>query len=92
MIALASFSNPSGLEKVGENLYLPTANSGDFTRGYKPGTSGVGKLSPGTLEMSNVDLAKEFTEMIVTQRGFQANSRIITASDEMLQELVNIRR
>ena len=92
MIALAYFENPAGLEKIGGNLYLPTSNSGDFQKGYKPGSASVGKLKPGTLEMSNVDLAKEFTDMITTQRGFQANSRIITTSDEMLQELVNLKR
>lgn len=92
MVALASFENPAGLQKVGENLYIPTTNSGDFKKGLKAGSEGVGTLNPGTLEMSNVDLSKEFTDMIVTQRGFQANSRIITTSDEMLQELVNLKR
>lgn len=92
MIALAFFENPAGLQKVGDNLYLPTTNSGEFTQGVKAGTEGAGTLSPGTLEMSNVDLSKEFTEMIITQRGFQANSRIITTSDEILQELVNLKR
>jgi flagellar hook protein FlgE len=92
MIALASFENPAGLQKVGDNLYIPTTNSGDFKKGLKAGSEGVGTLNPGTLEMSNVDLSKEFTDMIITQRGFQANSRIITTSDEMLQELVNLKR
>jgi flagellar hook protein FlgE len=93
MLALASFDNPGGLQKVGDNMFTQTTNSGEFTgKGIKAGTEGVGTLSPGTLEMSNVDLSKEFTEMIITQRGFQANSRIITASDEMLQELVNLKR
>ncbi len=92
LIALASFSNPAGLQKVGDNLFIPTTNSGDFTKGVQVGAEGVGNLSPGTLEMSNVDLSREFTDMIVTQRGFQANSRIITTSDEMLQELVNLKR
>ena len=92
MIALATFSNPAGLRKVGDNLYQVTTNSGDFSKAVKPGVDGAGMLNPGTLEMSNVDLSKEFTEMIVTQRGFQANSRIITTSDEMLQELVNLKR
>ena len=90
LIALASFSNPAGLQKAGDNLYLVTPNSGDFVA-QKPGDS-AGMLNPGTLEMSNVDLSKEFTEMIITQRGFQANSRIITTSDEMLQELVSLKR
>lgn len=92
MVALASFSNPGGLQKIGDNLFIPTTNSGDFTKGLQAGSEGVGSLSPGTLEMSNVDLSREFTDMIITQRGFQANSRIITTSDEMLQELVNLKR
>lgn len=92
MLALANFENAAGLQKVGENMYLPTTNSGEFKKGVKAGTEGIGTISPGTLEMSNVDLSKEFTEMIITQRGFQANSRIITASDEILQELVNLKR
>lgn len=93
LIALAGFENPAGLQKVGDNLYIPTTNSGDFEgKGVKAGSGGVGTLSPGTLEMSNVDLSREFTDMIVTQRGFQANSRIITTSDEMLQELVSLKR
>lgn len=92
LIALAGFENPAGLQKVGDNLYIPTTNSGDFKKALKAGSEGVGTLNPGTLEMSNVDLSKEFTDMIVTQRGFQANSRIITTSDEMLQELVNLKR
>ncbi len=91
-VALASFSNPAGLEKVGDNLFIPTTNSGNFTKGLAAGTGGTGTLTPGTLEMSNVDLSSEFTNMIITQRGFQANSRIITTSDEMLQELVNLKR
>ena len=92
LVALASFENPAGLQKVGENVYIPTTNSGDFKKGLKAGSEGVGNMNPGTLEMSNVDLSKEFTDMIITQRGFQANSRIITTSDEMLQELVNLKR
>ncbi len=92
LIALAGFDNPAGLQKVGGNLFIPTTNSGDFVKGVPAGSQGVGTLSPGTLEMSNVDLSREFTDMIVTQRGFQANSRIITTSDEMLQELVNLKR
>ncbi len=92
MIGLASFENPAGLQKVGDNMYTQTTNSGDFKKAVKPGGEGVGSLNPGTLEMSNVDLSREFTDMIITQRGFQANSRIITTSDEMLQELVNLKR
>ncbi len=92
LIALGFFENPAGLQNVGTNMFIPTTNSGDFTKGLKPGSGGVGTLNAGTLEMSNVDLSKEFTEMITTQRGFQANSRIITTSDEMLQELVSLKR
>lgn len=92
LMALASFENPAGLQKVGDNMFMPTTNSGDFKKAVKAGSEGVGTLNPGTLEMSNVDLSREFTDMIVTQRGFQANSRIITTSDEMLQELVNLKR
>jgi flagellar hook protein FlgE len=90
-VALAKFANPSGLNKLGENLYQVSNNSGLADTG-SPATKGLGSISPGSLEMSNVDLSFEFTEMIVTQRGFQANSRIITASDEMLNELVNLKR
>ena len=88
---LANFSNPSGLQKTGSNLYRVTSNSGEPLIG-QPGTGGRGSLNPGALEMSNVDLSREFTNMITTQRGFQANSRVITASDEMLQEVVNMKR
>ena len=90
-IALAVFKNPAGLEKTAENMYQLTPNSGDAIVGL-PGDGSMGSLNPGTLEMSNVDISTEFTEMISTQRGFQANSRIITASDELLQELVNLKR
>jgi flagellar hook protein FlgE len=90
-IGLARFSNNGGLEKVGNNLYKSTANSGP-AQNVLPGTSGAGSLVSGSLEMSNVDLSEEFTEMIVAQRGFQANTRIITTSDEILQELVNLKR
>lgn len=90
-LALAVFKNPAGLEKTAENMYQLTPNSGDAIVGM-PGFGGLGSINPGTLEMSNVDISTEFTEMISTQRGFQANSRIITTSDEMLQELVNLKR
>ncbi|MGB9813189.1 MAG: flagellar hook protein FlgE [Thermovenabulum sp.] len=90
-IALCNFDNPSGLMKAGKNMYRESANSGVPQIGLA-GTGGRGTISPGSLEMSNVDLAEEFTQMIITQRGFQANSRIITASDEMLQDLVNLKR
>jgi len=91
-IALATFENPAGLQKVGSNQFIQTTNSGDFKTGKLPGNDGAGTLVPGTLEMSNVDLAKQFTEMIITQRGFQANSRVMTTSDEILQELANMKR
>ncbi|HCM90943.1 MAG TPA: flagellar hook protein [Lachnospiraceae bacterium] len=92
-IAVASFSNPSGLEKIGENLYQSTMNSGQFDGIGKDVTAdGAGAFKSGVLEMSNVDLSQEFTEMITTQRGFQANSRIITVSDTMIEELTNLKR
>lgn len=91
-IATAAFANPSGLEKVGDNLYQATRNSGDFDGIGTDITDGGGKMQSGVLEMSNVDLSQEFTEMITTQRGFQANSRIITVSDTMLEELTNLKR
>ncbi len=91
-IPVARFQNPGGLEKVGDNLFVTTANSGQFDGvGEEVGADGS-KVLGGVLEMSNVDLSAEFTEMITTQRGFQANSRIITTSDDMLQELVNLKR
>ncbi len=90
-IAVATFSNQNALEKVGQNSYRNTINSGVAVI-HIPGEDGAGTLNPGTLEMSNVDLASEFTDMIVTQRGFQANSRIITTTDAMLEELVNLKR
>lgn len=90
-IAMAAFANPAGLEKAGGSLYRASVNSGEPQIGVA-GTGGRGTLSGGTLEMSNVDLAAEFTNLIVAQRGFQANSRIITASDEVLNDLVNLKR
>ena len=91
-ISVANFANPSGLEKIGDNLYQSTANSGVFDGIGEDITSGAGAMSSGVLEMSNVDLSAEFTDMITTQRGFQANSRIITVSDSMIEELVNLKR
>lgn len=91
-IAVANFANPSGLEKIGDNLYQSTPNSGAFDGIGEDITAGSGSLSTGVLEMSNVDLSAEFTDMITTQRGFQANSRIITVSDSMLEELTNLKR
>jgi len=92
MIALANFTNSAGLEKVGNNLYKTTTNSGDFTGGVEAGGSGTGTLSSGTLEGSNVDLAEQFSDMMVTQRAYQANSKIITTSDEMMETLINMIR
>jgi flagellar hook protein FlgE len=90
-LALANFVNPGGLQRNGQNLWAPTGNSGDAIVGT-PNTNGRGVVNTGTLENSNVDLAAQFTNMIVAQRGFQASSRVITASDTMLQDLVNIIR
>lgn len=90
-VALARFANPAGLARAGSTMFVDTANSGDAQIGAA-GVPGFGAIAPSSLEMSNVDLSEEFTEMIITQRGFQANSRIITSSDEMLQELVNLKR
>lgn len=95
-IGVATVSNPQGLEKVGGNLYRMTMNAnpdGELTPVTANTTEfGTGAIISGQLEMSNVDLTNEFTEMIVSQRGFQANSRIITTSDEVLQEVVNLKR
>ncbi|TCK97896.1 flagellar hook protein FlgE [Natranaerovirga hydrolytica] len=91
-IVITEFRNPSGLEKIGNNLFAATNNSGEFDGIGMDPTANGGSLNGGVLEMSNVDLSQEFTEMITTQRGFQANSRTITTTDEMLQELVNLKR
>ncbi len=91
-ISTATFANASGLSKEGDNLYSSTMNSGEFDGVGEDITAGGGKMESGVLEMSNVDLAAEFTEMITTQRGFQANSRIITVSDTLLEELTNLKR
>ncbi len=101
VISISNFSNNDGLEKIGQNLFKSTANSGSPDKnsdGLKlaelntPGTTGAGTIVMGTLEMSNVDLSEEFTEMIVAQRGFQANTRIISTSDQILEELANLKR
>ncbi|HAQ07792.1 MAG TPA: flagellar hook protein [Bacillus bacterium] len=89
-LALAKFSNPSGLSKTGNNTFQESVNSG--TANINVAGEGRGSIAAGALEMSNVDLSEEFTEMITAQRGFQANTRIITTSDEILQELVNLKR
>ncbi|MFP4037688.1 MAG: flagellar hook protein FlgE [Desulfobacteraceae bacterium] len=90
-VAVAKVVNPLGLEKVGGNLYKTTRLSGEAPT-YHPGTNGTGNIAPNSLEQSNVDIANEFVKMITTQRGFQANGRIITVTDEMLQELINLKR
>jgi flagellar hook protein FlgE len=90
-VALSTFLNPGGLEKQGENVYAVTPNSG-IARIDPAGIAGKGKINAGNLEMSNVDLAEQFTDMIVTQRGFQANSRTIQTADQMLQELLTLKR
>ncbi len=91
-ICVAQFSNASGLESLGNNCYGTTLNSGDFDGIGVEVTADGGSMTTGQLEMSNVDLSEQFTEMITTQRGFQANSRIITTSDTLLEELVNLKR
>lgn len=91
-IAVAQFANASGLEKVGENCYDTTLNSGEFDGIGVDISADGGKMTSGELEMSNVDLSTEFTSMIITQRGFQSNSRVITTSDTLLEELINLKR
>ena len=90
-LALSNFNNVNGLEKIGDSMFRSTVNSGLAQVG-PAGTMGLGLITSGALEMSNVDLAQEFTNLVIAQRGFQANSRIITTSDEILQELVNLKR
>src|SRR3954447_21313971 len=89
-LSLATFANAAGLERASSNRWLVSANSGPETSGTPGGTFGI--TTGGALEMSNVDLAQTFTNMITAQRGFQANSRVISTSDEMLQDLVNLKR
>jgi len=89
-IYIADFNNPAGLLKSGRNLYQTSANSGDPIIGIA-GSGSSASITSGALEISNVDLAQEFTSMIVSQRGFQANARVITTSDDMLNELVNLK-
>lgn len=90
-VALANFSNPEGLEQITGSNWRPSSNSGLAQIGLTS-TGGRGSISPGSLEMSNVDLAQEFTALIQAQRGFQANSRVVTSSDELLQEIMNLKR
>lgn len=90
-VGLAKFNNEQALNKVGGNLWAATRASGDAITGH-PRENGLGSIAPNSLEQSNVDIASEFVKMITTQRGFQANSRIITTTDDMLQELINLKR
>jgi flagellar hook protein FlgE len=90
-VGLAKFQNTQGLFKEGGNLYSETRQSGSAITN-KPGTNGLGSIAPNALEQSNVDIANELVKMITTQRGFQANSKIITVTDQMLAELINIKR
>ena len=90
-VALATFNNPGGLSKYGNSLFVKSNNSGEAQVGTSD-SGGRGGLTPGALEMANVDLAQEFSNMIITQRGFQANSKVITTTDQMLEELANLKR
>jgi flagellar hook protein FlgE len=90
-LAVANFSNPTGLEKIGNSLMRETINSGTAAVGA-PGENGTGTVVSNALEMSNVDLAQELTGLIIAQRGFQANSKVISTSDELLQDLMNLKR
>ena len=90
-LAMALFVNPSGLTRIGDNRYMVGLNSGE-ARISAAGSGGRGTIESGYTEGSNVDMSREFANMIMAQRGFQANSRVITTSDEMLQELVNLKR
>jgi flagellar hook protein FlgE len=90
-IVLADFNNPSGLLRIGDNMYQESANSGSAVLGFALEGS-QSQLMSGALEMSNVDLAQEFTNMIVSQRAFQANGKVVSTSDEMLQELMSVKR
>lgn len=94
ILQVANFRNNEGLLKIGKSLYQESSNSGEVIadEALVAGNNGTGDMLPGYLEMSNVDLATEFTEMITTQRGYQANSRVITVSDTMLEELINLKR
>ena len=90
-VALAKFQNVQGLYKEGGNLFRETRESGSAITN-RPGTNGLGSIAPNSLEQSNVDIATEFIKMITTQRGFQANSKIITVTDQMLADLINLKR
>lgn len=88
---MVTFENPGGLQEIGNSYFAQSDNSGRASR-TQPGINGSGGIQAAALEMSNVDISSEFSDMIITQRGFQANSRIITVSDEILNELVNLKR
>jgi flagellar hook protein FlgE len=90
-VALAKFTSPEGLVKLGGNLFTESPSSGQPLIG-EPNTAGRGKLLSATLELSNVDLASEFVAMIAAQRGFQANSKVVSTTDEIMNELVNLKR
>jgi flagellar hook protein FlgE len=90
-LALAKFANPAGLERVSGNRWLASESAGTVSPGA-PNSNGLGTIISGVVEMSNVDLSQSFTQMITAQRGFQANSRVISSADEMLQDLVNLKR
>ena len=90
-IALAKFTNQEGLQNAGGSLFKQTSNSGEAVV-LRAGQAGLGKVAAGALEMSNVDLSQEFTDMIIAQRGFQANSKTISTADTILQELINLKR
>jgi flagellar hook protein FlgE len=91
-IALQGFVNPAGLVAVGGNMFKDTVNAGKFGSPQRPGFDGVGTIVPGALESSNVDLSVEFVDLIITQRGFQAQSRTITTADQVLQEVLSLKR
>jgi flagellar hook protein FlgE len=90
-VALAQFTNPQGLEKVGDTMFKETVNSG-MANINAAMVNGGGSIAGSTLEMSNVDLTEEFTRLIIAQRGFQANTRVVTTSDQILEEVVNLKR
>jgi len=89
---LATFQNPGGLNSVGQNVYLATTASGDPIVGTPGGSEGLGTLQQGVLEQSNVNVVEEFIQMILAQRSYEANSRVVTAADQMLQQLNNLSR
>jgi flagellar basal-body rod protein FlgG len=91
-IQLALFPNPGGLNSIGKNLFLATTASGDPIAGTPGGSDGLGTIQQGYLEQSNVDVVEEFIQMILAQRSYEANSRVVTSADQMLQQLNNLAR